>query len=64
VLHCILLHPFITSLLDKNLYNLAVDIAVENIINEFNSPYLYSYKEDSQNEIISYLKSQIKTLNS
>ena len=35
--HCIFLHPFVNSKINKRYWNLACDIAVENIIIELNS---------------------------
>ena len=40
VLHCALLHPFISNEVDSELWNIACDLAVESIISEFHIKHL------------------------
>ncbi len=62
ILHCVLLNPFSFDFKEKFLWDLATDISVENIINDFNLPFLYSPKEVLQKAITENLKKNIKNL--
>ena len=48
VLHCIFFHIFIDNKLDKDRWNLACDMCVENIINELNLPMLIRKEDNPQ----------------
>jgi len=60
VLHCIFHHPFVSSNLKKEYWDLASDIAIENIINEMNFPYLNCSQMQYQDQVLVELKDQIK----
>lgn len=59
VLHCIFQHQFIGSHMNFNIWNLACDIAVENIISEFNTDKIERSCESKQAKEISKLKNSI-----
>jgi len=62
VLHCIFDHHYIAELVDKDFYNLAADISVENVINELGLFHLPGEREEKQNGFIAMLKQSAKTL--
>ena len=62
VLHCVFRHPFVNSLIDKDLWNLACDIAIENVINDLGVPSLFCQREQMQTAKIDRLKENIKPL--
>lgn len=59
VLHCIFQHQFIGSHIDFNIWNLACDIAVENIISELDTDEIDRSCEEKQAKEISKLKNSI-----
>ena len=59
VLHCIFQHQFIDSHMDFNIWNLACDIAVENIISELDTDKIDRSCEAKQVKEISKLKNSI-----
>lgn len=59
VLHCIFQHQFTDSHMDFNIWNLACDIAVENIISEFDTDEIDRSCEEKQAKEISKLKNSI-----
>lgn len=59
VLHCIFQHQFIDSYMDFNIWNLACDIAVENIISELDTDKIDRSCESKQAKEISKLKNSI-----
>lgn len=66
LLHCVLHNVFRHSLvgkgIDRFMWNLATDIAVEHSINELNQECLRTKRESKQQEIINYLKSELTLL--
>ena len=44
VLHCVMQHMFVSPAIDRKLWNLACDIAIENMISELNTPFLQTGK--------------------
>ena len=52
VLHCIFHHPFAVIKLNPVLWDLSCDIAVENIINEFNIESLHCKRQAEQTEFL------------
>ncbi len=62
LLHCLYRHNFVNELLNPDIWDLACDIAVENIINELDIDSLYANRRSNQQRTISELKSKIKLL--
>ena len=62
VFHCIYRHMFMDPSLDRPLWDLACDIAVENIITELGLRSVSSEMESLQQSYISELKSKVKLL--
>ncbi|MHC1720911.1 MAG: VWA-like domain-containing protein [Clostridiaceae bacterium] len=62
VLHCIFDHHYIAELVDKEFYNLAADIAVENTISELGLFRLPGEREEKQKAFIATLKQSLKAL--
>ena len=56
IIHCIFMHPFIGPGIDRNYWDIACDIAVENTINEFEIKSLQSARERQQLLIINEIK--------
>ncbi|MDE6848510.1 MAG: metallopeptidase [Ruminococcus sp.] len=59
VLHCIFQHQFTDSHMDFNIWNLACDIAVENIISELDTDKINHYCESKQAKEISKIKNSV-----
>jgi len=62
LLHCIYRHNFVTEKLDRLRWDLACDIAVENSINELQSPALRSSRQAMQGATVSMLTEHAGTL--
>ncbi len=62
VLHCIFQHAFIHEKMNQAYWDLAVDIAVENLINEQNLDCFRCERESHQKEILRSLNMQIRSL--
>lgn len=62
ILHCIFFHLFINKELNEDRWNLACDIAVENIINELDLPTLVPNMQNPQIPEINILKLRIGDL--
>lgn len=62
-LHCIFHHPFVHTLVDMDLWDLACDLAVENIINELGLPCVQAPRAAYQTQVLEELKSELKVLN-
>lgn len=62
ILHCIFQHPFVGVSVDKRLWNLACDMAVECIINDFGLNGVFSLREREQNRIVAGIKKDLKIL--
>ena len=59
-LHCVFHHPFIGTLIDRELWDLSCDIAVENSITDLSVPSLFCRREALQKEELSRLKTKVK----
>ena len=62
VMHCVFRHMFIGKLLDERLWDISCDIAVENVITDFNLKSVKTAKEQQQQVIISNLANKITNL--
>ena len=62
VLHCVFRHLFVGKKIKKDLWDLACDIAVENIINGFDLRSLYAERQAGQQWFIEELKDEIPCL--
>lgn len=62
LLHCLYRHNFVNELLDEAVWDLACDIAVENIINQLSIPSLDAKRASQQVRVISELKNNVKIL--
>lgn len=62
VLHCIFRHLFIGAKINRAAWDLACDIAVENIINGFNLSIVKCSREERQSDVIEMLRSEVGKL--
>ncbi len=62
VLHCVFKHPFVSTLVNENYWDLACDIAVENTINDLGLSATTNEKAKAQVAAISKLQSEINLL--
>lgn len=62
VLHCVFKHFFINTLINKELWDLACDIAVESTINDLKLPFLNILRSGEQVQIFEGFKKEIKTV--
>ena len=62
VLHCIFFHLFVDKKVDEKLWNLATDISVENIINEFKMPTLIQDADNPEIIEINKIKQKVKSM--
>lgn len=62
VLHCVFKHFFVNTLVNRDLWDLACDIAVESAINDLKLPYLNILKTDQQIQFFEGFKNKIKTV--
>ena len=62
VLHCVFSHMFISTLVDKEVWNLACDIAVENTINDLGIKSTESARQARQKSEIDHLKTKVNML--
>lgn len=62
VLHCVFRHMYIHTLVDQPRWDLACDIAVENIINELNLEDTRASRQAEQADIIEALKAELNGL--
>ena len=60
VLHCVFAHPFADSKLDGDLWDLACDIAVENVINEMGLRQASCTREHKQQRLLGQLAGEVK----
>lgn len=63
LLHCVFSHPYDSKGRDRRLWDLATDIAVENVILDFNFKFLSLPTDDLLKNRIINLKKEIKRLN-
>ena len=62
VLHCVFKHSFVSHSINPDRWNLACDIAVENIINELDLDYLKCERTAEQERVLSMLKGNVPLL--
>lgn len=62
VFHCVFKHMFVNALIDRDLWDIACDIAVESVINDLKLDYLNTLRAGQQTQLIEGYKSEIKTL--
>ena len=62
ILHCVYGHLFVSPSVNVPLWNLATDIAVENVITELRISSLKTTREELQNSFVSELKNETKYL--
>ena len=62
LLHCIFRHPFVHSLIDHSLWNLACDIAVEKMIYDFNCKHFSTTDDICKQTVITELNSRVHPL--
>ena len=60
ILHCIFQHQFVSPFIDRPVWNLSCDIAVEKIIQELRLDTIDTTPEINQNRTFSYLQDNIK----
>ena len=62
LLHCIFRHPFVHTLLDQPLWNLACDITAEGLICEWSQPHFTAKSEMRRRLIVDSLRNKVKPL--
>jgi len=62
ILHCVFKHMFVHTLVDRDLWDLASDIAVEYVIDGLGLPSLSVKKEAYQRQVYSELQKELKQL--
>lgn len=62
VFHCVFKHMFVNTLIDNELWDIACDIAVENVINDLGLNYLKTLRSEQQKQLIEGYKKELKTL--
>ncbi len=62
VFHCVFRHMFIGNLVDKRLWNLACDIAVESVIGELGLKTVTTKQESKQQDVINSLLKKVSSL--
>lgn len=62
VFHCVFKHMFVNSLVDRDLWDIACDIAVESVINDLKLDYLKTLRSGQQEQIIEGYKGEITML--
>ena len=62
IMHCIFRHMFMHTLMDKTLWNIACDIAVESAICDLDTRCVSTSKESRQKPLLDALKSKIKLI--
>ena len=61
-MHCIFKHMFMNPTINRPIWDLATDIAVENMITEFGLRSVSSFREKEQKKYISKIKDHVKIL--
>jgi predicted metal-dependent peptidase len=61
-LHCVFRHLFISRKVRPEIWDLACDLAVENIINELELPSLRCRRQTEQQELLTKLKEEVRPL--
>ncbi len=62
IFHCVFRHMFVNTLINRELWDIACDIAVESVINDLRLDYLTTLKSGQQEQFLSGFKDKIKTL--
>lgn len=62
VLHCVFRHMYINTLVDDQLWNLACDIAVEEVINNLNLTSTVTSRQERQITTLNRLRKEVKQL--
>lgn len=62
VFHCVFKHSFVNILINRELWDLSCDIAVESVINDLKLPYLDSPKAKQEGEFFEGFKGKMKTI--
>lgn len=60
VMHCVFRHMYMDPTLNRSYWDIACDIAVENIITELDLKAVETFREDKQRDFISKLKQELK----
>lgn len=62
VFHCVFKHMFINPAIDRELWNIACDVAVESAINDLALPYLNTLRADRQKQFLEGFGSELNIL--
>ena len=62
LLHCIFRHPFVHTLIDQELWNLACDIAAEGLICDLKQPHLAARDDGRRQQVLDELRTHVKPL--
>ena len=62
LLHCVFRHPFVSTLVDRRLWDLACDIAAEGLICELNQPLFATKSEVTRRAVADGLRQKVKPL--
>lgn len=62
VFHCVFKHMFINPAIDRDLWNIACDVAVESVINDLNLPYLDTLNAGRQKQFLDGFKGELTSL--
>ncbi len=62
VFHCVFKHMFISPAVDRELWNIACDVAVESAINDLTLPYLNTLRADRQKQFLEGFGSELTIL--
>jgi len=62
VMHCVFRHMFMDPSLDRSYWDLACDIAVENVITDLGLKAVTTFREQKQAQFLSVLKQELKTV--
>ena len=62
LLHCVFRHPFVNTLVDRRLWDLACDIAVEGLICELDQPHFATRSEVQRRAVTDGLRKVVKPL--
>lgn len=62
IFHCVFRHMFINPLINRELWDLSCDIAVESVINDLSLDYLSTLRAGQQKQIVDAYNNELKTL--
>lgn len=62
VFHCVFKHMFIDPAVDRELWNIACDVAVESVINDLDLPYLNTLRAEQQKQFLEGFRGQLDGL--